>query len=207
MKHVMPSGRLRGQRHEAGALAVGDPHLRAVEDVLVAVWRGLAADRLRVAAGVGLAQAERRAHLAGGHARKVRLALLVGAEALDEVGRDRVRVQHTRERHPAVRQLFHEPGVCHHVELETAVLLGDPRAEQSERLHLFDHGLGIAVGVLVLGRDRDHVFAHPLAHRRYELVGQFRVGRHDRYPSSDRASATKASRPRRAFGPGKSSSP
>ena len=104
-------GRLGRQRDEAGPLAVGDPHLRAVEDVLVAVGRRLAAQRLRVAAGVGLGQRERAAHLARRHPRQVAAALLVGAEPLDQGGGDRVRVEHAGQRHPAVRQLLHEPGV------------------------------------------------------------------------------------------------
>ena len=69
-------------------------------------------------------------------------------------------------------------GVGQHVELEPAVLLGDPRTEDAERLHLLDHRLGIAVRVLVLGRVRDHVLAHPLANGGDELVGQRSVDRH-----------------------------
>ena len=43
-----------------GALAVRDPHLRAVDDVLVAVARGPARDVARVAAGVGLRERQAR---------------------------------------------------------------------------------------------------------------------------------------------------
>ena len=57
------------ERDERRPLAVGDPHLRAVDHVLVAVARGLARDVARVAAGVGLGQREAAAQLAGGHAR------------------------------------------------------------------------------------------------------------------------------------------
>ena len=171
-------GRLRRQRNEPGPLAVRHPHLRAVEDVLVAVGRRLAPDRLRVAARVGLGQRERGAHLASRHLRQQLLALRVGAEPLDQVGGDRVRVEHAGERHPPVRQLLHQPGIRQHVELEPAVLLGDASAEEAERLHLLDHRLGIPVGVLVLGRVGDDVLAHPLANRGDELVRQRSVDRH-----------------------------
>src|SRR5256885_1953454 len=75
-------------------------------------------------------------------------ALLGGAEPLDQVGGDVVRVEHARERHPPVQELLHEPRVRDPIELEPAVLLRDPRPEQAERLHLFDHDLWVAVGML-----------------------------------------------------------
>ena len=126
------------------------------------------------------------------------LALLVGAEPLDQVGRDGVGVEHAGERHPPVRQLFHQPGVGEHVELEAAVLLGDARPEDPERLHLLDHRLGVAVRVLVLGRVRDDVLAHPLANGGDELVGQRSVDRHGGDASQSLLSTTEPQRRRRS---------
>ena len=47
------------ERHQTGPLTVGDPCLRAVDDVLVAVAHGLARDVARVAAGIGLGERQR----------------------------------------------------------------------------------------------------------------------------------------------------
>ena len=87
------------QRHVA-VQAVGDPGLRAVDDVVVAVELGDGADRLQVGAGVRLGEAEAAAHLAGRHPRQVLALLLFGAVALDRRSGDQVRVEDARRRHP-----------------------------------------------------------------------------------------------------------
>src|SRR5436190_8746732 len=77
------------QRHVA-VQAVGDPGLRAVDDVVVAVEPGDRADRLQVGAGVRLGQAQAAAHLAGRHQRQVLPLLRFGAVPLDRRGGDEV---------------------------------------------------------------------------------------------------------------------
>ena len=155
MKHEMPSSVRAASATMPGALAVRDPHLRAVDDVLVAVARRPARDVARVAAGVGLRQREAAAELAGREARQPALLLRFGAVVHDQVRGDRVRVDDARQRHPAVRELLDDADVGEQVEPEAAVLLGDRDAEQPERLHLLDDRVGIRVGVLELRRDRD----------------------------------------------------
>src|SRR4051794_2339383 len=58
---------LGGQYDEGGALAVGHPRLRAVDDPLIAVTRRAAGDAARVTAGVRLGEGERAALLARRH--------------------------------------------------------------------------------------------------------------------------------------------
>ena len=140
-----------------GALAVRHPHLRAGDDVLVAVALGPAREVAGVAARVGLRERQAAAQLARRHPRQPALLLLLGAVVHDQVRGDRVRVHDARQRHPAVRELLDHADVREEVEPEAAVLLGDRDPEQAERLHLLDDRLGIGVGVLQLGRDRDHL--------------------------------------------------
>ena len=52
------------QRDQGGAVTVGDPHLVAVDDELVAFASGNRANRLDVRAGIGLGHREARANLA-----------------------------------------------------------------------------------------------------------------------------------------------
>ena len=54
---------------DVGDRAVGDPHLLAVQDPVVAVAAGAGAHRAGIGAGVGLGQAEAADRLAGGHPR------------------------------------------------------------------------------------------------------------------------------------------
>ena len=74
---------------DVGERAVGDPHLAAVEHPVVAVAPGPGAHRRRVAAGVGLGQAEAADRLAGGHPRQPLLLVLLAAPAVDRVHRQR----------------------------------------------------------------------------------------------------------------------
>ena len=128
----------------------------------------------RVAPGVGLRQREAAAELARREARQPALLLLLGAVVHDEVRGDRVRVDDARQRHPSVRELFDDADVREQVEAEPAVLLGDRDAEQPERLHLLDDRFGIAVGVLELRRDRDHLACDEAAHGRRRARGGLR---------------------------------
>src|SRR5207244_10594794 len=70
-------GRAGRESYEPGAFAVRHPHLRTVDDVLVAVERGAAPQGLRVAPRVRLRERQAAAHLAGGEPWK-QPRLLVG---------------------------------------------------------------------------------------------------------------------------------
>ena len=69
--------------------AVGDPHLRAVEHPVVGVALGSRAHAGRIGAEVGLGEAEAADGLALGHARKPLFLLLLGAEGVNGVHRER----------------------------------------------------------------------------------------------------------------------
>src|SRR3972149_1344891 len=56
--------------------------------------------------GVGVGNCESPPNLPSGHAGQVALLLLRGAELLEQVGVDDVRVDHAAEAHPATRQLL-----------------------------------------------------------------------------------------------------
>ena len=103
MKQVMPSGRARRQRHDARPLAVGHPHLGAVDDVLVAVGRGLLHRSAFVslpASGSDNDRAPRMSPAAmGGSHRFCCSAVPLG----DQVAHDHVGVQDAGERHPPGR--------------------------------------------------------------------------------------------------------
>src|SRR4029078_1660460 len=70
---------------DVGLRAVGDPHLRAVEHVAVAVAPRAAAHRARVAAAVGLCQAEAAHDGARSQLGQVTALLLLGAIGVDRV--------------------------------------------------------------------------------------------------------------------------
>ena len=91
MKAVAPRAPLLAIGHgddgvDLGFAAVGDPLFGAVEDVTVAVEDGGGLDPARVAAGVGLGQAEGRQPLARGDIRQEALLLFIGAEHEDGEG-------------------------------------------------------------------------------------------------------------------------
>ena len=165
---------------EAGAQAVGDPHLLAVDLVGAVVdllGRGL--DRLDVGAELGLGQREGGADLAGRHARQVLLLLLVGAELHQQVGADEVRVDDAGDRDPAARELLDDHRVGRQVEAQPAVLLGDRDPEQAELLHLLDDRLGELVLVVVVLGVREDLLVRELADHlgdRLLLVGEVGLG-------------------------------
>ena len=170
--------------HERRPQAVRDPHLRAVD--LVGVRRrkllGRGLDRRHVGPELGLGQAERRAHLAGGHLRQVLLLLLVGAELHQQVGPDEVRVDDPRDRDPAARELLDDHRVGRQVEPHPVELLGDRHPEQPELLHLLDDRLGELVLVVVVLGVREDLLVGELAHHladRLLLVGPVGVGGRD----------------------------
>jgi hypothetical protein len=86
---------------------VGDEHLGAGEDVLVAAAECRGANRLHVAAGVRLGQREAAALVAARHRRQEIFFLSVGAVIRDDIAHDEMAVDDAGERHPSARQLFH----------------------------------------------------------------------------------------------------
>ena len=140
---------------DARALAVRHPHLRAGDHVLVAVAHRATRQVARVAPRVRFRERQTPAHLAARHARQPAGLLLLGAVMHDEVRGDRVRVDDSRERHPAVGKLFDHADVREQIEPEPAVSLGDRDPEEPERLHVLDDGLRILVGVLHLRSRRE----------------------------------------------------
>ena len=90
-----------------------------------------------------------------------------------------MRVDHTRDRDPAARELFDDHRVGRQVETHAAVLLGNRDAEQSQLLHLIHDRTreGVLV-VVVLGVGQD-LLVDELVHHlgdRALLVGLLGVG-------------------------------
>ena len=161
-----------GQQRERGALAaVGDEHLAAVDDVVVAGASRRRADRLHVGAGVRLGQAQPAAGLAAREGRQEAPALLVGAVVQDDERRHRVAVEDPGQRHPAPAQLLDDPRVGRDVEPEAAVLGRHQGAEEPERPQAGDEAVRIGVGVLQRGGDRPHLLVHEAPHGGHDRGG------------------------------------
>ena len=63
------------------------------------------------------------------------------------------------EAHPAVGQFLNDADVGQQVQAQAAVLLGDGDAEEAERAHLLDDGLGEGVGALEIGGNGNDLVA------------------------------------------------
>ena len=150
----------RGERDERRPLAVGDPRLGAVEDVLLAVAGGAATNLASVAPGVGLGEGERAAPLARRHVRQPALLLLLVAVRHQQGGRHGVGVDDAGEAHPPVRQLLDHGDVGQQVEAQAAVRLGDRDAEEAHVAHLRHDLFRIGVRPFELGGDGDHLVGH-----------------------------------------------
>ena len=102
----------------------------------------------------------------------------------EQGGADEVGVEDAGERHPPGSELFDDAGIGTDVEAEPAVLGRDRHAEQAHRLHTLDEIVGVGVGVLEVGRDREPVPLHKAANRRDQLVGECHIGGHERMLTS-----------------------
>ncbi len=149
-----------GQQDDGGPLAVGDPGLAAVEDVLVTVAEGPARNVASVAAGVGLGERERAAPLSRGHGGEPAPLLLLRPVRQDHGGGHGVGVHDAGEAHPAVGQLLNNADVGQEVEAEAAVFLGDGHTEEAEGAHLLDDLLRKGVGALEAGSDGNDLSLH-----------------------------------------------
>ena len=155
------------QRERVALAAVGDEHLRAGDQVAVAVAAGHGADGLYVGARVGLGEAEPAPGEAGGEARQEPRALLVGAVVQHDERGHRVAVDDAGQGHPAPAELLDHARVGRDVDAEPAVLARDQRAEQLELVHAGDQVVRVGVGVVEARGDRLDLGADELAHRRH----------------------------------------
>ena len=109
---------------------VGDEHLRAGDQIVVALPFGGGADALHVAAGVRLGQRQAATFLAAGHGRQQAPLLLLGAEQRQDVGEQQVRVQHAGQTHPAAADFLDDQRIGRERQSHPAVLGRNDRAEQ-----------------------------------------------------------------------------
>ena len=165
-----PFGRARRERHHPGSQTVGDPHLGAVDDVLVPIRYGAALHGPRVAAGVGLRQRQGAAPLPARHLGQQAVALLVVTVQPEEGGRDHVGVEHPGERHPSGSQLLDDPCVSDHVQPQSSVRLRNEGPEETERGKLLDKLFRIGVGVLEVRGDGHDVPSYETANCFDQLV-------------------------------------
>ena len=139
----------RGQQDEHSRfLAVGDPQLLAVEDILVALQLRAGLQREGVGPRTGFAQRV-GAHGVAAHARQVALLLLFGAPAQQSVVDQRVLHVHDNPggRIDARKFLHREDGLEEGA-AAAAVLLGDFDAHQTQLKELFNE-LGLEDTLLV----------------------------------------------------------
>ena len=145
--------------------AVGDPHLRAVDDVRVAVPARGGADRLQVGAGVRFRQADAGTRFAFREARQEPLLLVFGAVLRQHVAQHEMRPENPGQAHPSARQLLEHDGEGGVVDVGAAVGFRNVDAEQAEPLHGLDEGVGVLVAVFHARGDRDHLAIDELADR------------------------------------------
>ena len=160
--------------HHVGKSAVGDPHLLAVDDVMLSVLGqlggGLAAVGVRSAAGLG--QAVAALEFPRGHARDVLLFLRFVAVVEDGQGADAGVGGEAHAEGVSVAERLGDQHGRLEVEAHAAELLRDARAEEAEFAGLFHERFGqafllvvdgVELGVDVLGDEiHRHLLHHPL---------------------------------------------
>jgi hypothetical protein len=132
------------QGHEVGLRAVGDPHLAAVDDVVVAIGHGAGANGGHVAAGVRFADAD-GADQVPGDGRGQEAAFEVVAAELGQGGGGHVGVDGDAHRHGGAvgpAQLFQQHGAVPVVHAAAAISLRVVQAQQAEVAHLLEHVTG-----------------------------------------------------------------
>ena len=191
-----------------GVMAVGDPHLRAVQDIAVALLVGAQPHRDDIGAGAGLAHRQRADMLARDQLRQVFALLRLAAVAADlvdaEVG---VRAVGEADRGRGAADLLHRDAMREIAHAGAAVFLLDRDAVQAERAHLGPQLDRETVGPVDLGGERRDLVLGEIAHRRraacrsrgrdrgrasrggcsaYSLISRLRAGSHHpvRYGSS-----------------------
>ena len=160
----------REERERIALAAIGDEHLRAGDEVAVAVPPRHRAQGLDVGARVRLGEAEAAARLAAGEARQEPRALLVRPVVEHDQRGHGVAIEDAGERHEPAADLLDHPRVGRDVEAEPAVCARHEGAEEAELSHPRDQRVRIGVGVLERGRRRLDLGLHERAHRRDDRV-------------------------------------
>ena len=127
---------------------VGNPHLRAIDDIFIALTPGHGSNRLQIRAAIGLGQADPATQFARREARKVCLLLRFGSIALHGHRHDDVRVDDACDRHPHDGNALDDLRVRHGRKPEPAVLRRDQATEESHGLHFLDDFRRINIVVL-----------------------------------------------------------
>ena len=129
----------REDRKQVGEVGVGDPHLLAVEDVVLAVGRehGLGAAVQRVRAAGPLRQRVSTDHLGRCQLRQVLLLLLLGAEEDDRQRADAGVSAHRHDEAAALRHVLGDDGRRNFVHLGAAVIGGHVGVRQTHLSRLF----------------------------------------------------------------------
>ena len=156
--------------HQGRRAAIGQPHLRAVDDVAVAVAPGPRFDRRYVGTQLRFRHRKGTANASFCHARQVVLLLLVGAVMADHMRHDEVGIDHAGDAHPTPGDLLRHQRVSQQGLAQPAVFLGDGEAEQAHLLHPLDNLVRIGVGVLQFLGDRDDLLVHEGLHRGQDLL-------------------------------------
>ena len=152
------------QADPVGLDAVGDPHLAAIDDVIVAVGAGIGLDRCNVRSGARLGQAECRSTSPIGDPRQVALLLLLGSRDHDRSCRKPREQEHEPEHIRVLGHLFYREREPHDPRSGTAVLLGNAESQQVSLLELIEdvlrvitRGINLASARLdlVLGKSPD----------------------------------------------------
>ncbi len=160
MKAEMPREFLSGRGlgvddQRVGARAVGDPHLRAVEDVAVALLHGVELHRDDVRAGIRLRHGERAEMFAGHQLGEIAALLFVRAPAphlVDaEVG---VRAVGQAHRGGGAADLLHRDDVLEIAEARAAPFFFDGDAEEAQLAHPRPEVARELVRAVDLGRTR-----------------------------------------------------
>ncbi len=132
------------QTQEIGLGGVGDPHLGAVNDVVVAVFACGGFDGCHIGAGAGLAHGNRGHHVARNGGRKKLLAQLVAAKFGEGRG-GHIRLHADAHGHAAAlnsAHLFCEDNIVAVVQAHAAVGFRFGDAEQAQVTHLFEQFMG-----------------------------------------------------------------
>src|SRR5690606_25187287 len=167
---------LRPDNGDVGQVAVGDPHLGAVDHPVAAIPARVRLHVRRIGAAMRLGQAKAADDLTGSHARQPLAPLLVAA-----VGEDRIHAQRTlhadeaADARVAAFQFLADQAVLHTAHAGAAVFFRQRGTEQAEAGDLRDQlawetalveALADDRQYLLVGESRHRVLDHPL------LVGQ-----------------------------------